>query len=67
MPVLRLDFIGMYKRNIALHPQEYMKSLGYKPIKAQPESIGDCWFFEVDEVKSIGGGLLEVSNYKFEE
>lgn len=67
MKVLRLDLIGLYQAGITLHPQEYMKSLGYKYTNSQPEPIGDCWFFEVDEIKEPLPPALTVSGYNFEK
>lgn len=48
------------------HPQEVMKRLGVQVVDAQPESIGDCWFFEVlDEIVPLPK-YLSPSKYKFD-
>jgi hypothetical protein len=67
MPILRLYTQDLWERKIKDHPQVYMKKLGYAPTKAQPESIADCWFFEVDKIiQPKPAFLAEVQGYEFE-
>ena len=45
----------IYKMNQAIdcgiteHPQKQMRILGYKVIAAVAQSLGDCWWFTVED------------------
>lgn len=42
------------------HPVEKMKELGYKIIDAVPQSIGDQWWFDVENIIEPLPKYLEV-------
>lgn len=43
----RYDIISAYEQGVKEHPQIQMEKLGYKIIKSESVSIGDCWWFRV--------------------
>ena len=44
------DMITAYSLGIQDHPIQQMKNLGYKIIAGVPQTIGDCWWFTVQDV-----------------
>lgn len=63
---LRLSMIGMYKDGIDMHPQEYMRHLGYNFIDSEPLEIGDCWMFQVTEIIEPLNKHLTLCDWKFD-
>lgn len=63
---LRLDMIGMAKDGINMHPQEYMRHLGYTYLDSEPLSIGDCWMFQVTQIIEPLNKHLQKCDWKFE-
>ena len=50
-----------YDCGITEHPQEQMEKLGYKVIKAEPQTLGECWFFWVEDyIEPMPGYLIKV-------
>jgi len=48
------------------HPQKVMKQLGYNLIQSVPQSIGDCWWFTVEELIEPLPLYLSIMQYDFE-
>lgn len=66
MKVLKFDLRDAYENGVTEHPQHVMKDLGYKVTKMRGEPMGDCVFFEVENIIEPLPVYLTESNYKFE-
>ena len=48
------------------HPQLQMKKLGYNVIGGVPQSLGDCWWFTVEEFIEPFPPYLRKMNYNYD-
>lgn len=53
MTNFRYDMIGASLSGVNKHPQQDMKDLGFNVIKSECFSVGDCWWFRVDNENDI--------------
>jgi hypothetical protein len=63
---LHYDLRGAYEYGVKIHPQEQMQKLGYKVIGSVPQSIGDCWWFTVEEFVGSFPPYLSKMKYNYE-
>ncbi|MDN3621325.1 hypothetical protein QWY81_17795 [Polaribacter undariae] len=63
--VIRYDLIGSYKKEIKLHPQKQVESLGIEVHRYRGEPIGDCIFMLVSNLPLNLPEYIELSDYKF--
>ena len=49
MKQLYYDMIGCWEAGASGHPQQVMKDLGFQVIHAVPQTLGNCWWFTVED------------------
>ena len=58
---------AMLDCGISEHPERQMRKLGYKILDAVPQSIGDQWWFTVEEYNEPLPPYLEKMEYDIDE